>query len=403
MNINRLLIEIKDNLSRKFSLLQSKVIQPPEGYLKYPYLIPAGFYKQMWDWDGFFMGNYFVSRGKPEYLKYWTLNLIEGIDEAGYVSGCATTDGPRQLFGKFAMKPFLSQGAYFASKGLDDFEWLRPHYQALKKVLEYRDRTQLDRDYNLYYWENAMQSGADNNPALNYKIENDDRWFLACDCSTFQLREILAQSFIAQKLGYEKDHTYYQDRAQKLRDSIQKHLWCDEDAIYYNIDRATGRFNRCISYSCFVPLMQQIAPIELGQTMIKRYLITDKHMKSSYGLRSLSKQEETYNNENIIVPFSNWQGPIWPIANYIYSIDLKHYGFDKELDWLATVLGQLLLDDINRCGSMHENYHAESGEPLAPSDDHVDKNGNIAMTFNTNMMFRAYAKSNGEKFIGIFK
>jgi len=33
----------------------------------------------------------------------------------------------------------------------------------------------------------------------------------------------------------------------------------------------------------------------------------------------------------------------------------------------------------------------------------VDKNGNIAMTFNTNMMFRAYAKSNGEKFIGIFK
>ena len=33
----------------------------------------------------------------------------------------------------------------------------------------------------------------------------------------------------------------------------------------------------------------------------------------------------------------------------------------------------------------------------------VDKNGNITMEFNTNMMFRAYAKSNGEKFIGIFK
>ena len=33
----------------------------------------------------------------------------------------------------------------------------------------------------------------------------------------------------------------------------------------------------------------------------------------------------------------------------------------------------------------------------------IDKNGNIAMPFNTNMMFRAYAKSTGEKFIGIFK
>lgn len=33
----------------------------------------------------------------------------------------------------------------------------------------------------------------------------------------------------------------------------------------------------------------------------------------------------------------------------------------------------------------------------------VDKNGNIATTFNTNMMFRAYAKSTGERKIAIFK
>ena len=33
----------------------------------------------------------------------------------------------------------------------------------------------------------------------------------------------------------------------------------------------------------------------------------------------------------------------------------------------------------------------------------VDKNGNISMTFNTNMMFRAYAKSTGEKQVTIFK
>ncbi len=33
----------------------------------------------------------------------------------------------------------------------------------------------------------------------------------------------------------------------------------------------------------------------------------------------------------------------------------------------------------------------------------VDKDGNISMTFNTNMMFRAYAKSTGEKEVAIFK
>ena len=33
----------------------------------------------------------------------------------------------------------------------------------------------------------------------------------------------------------------------------------------------------------------------------------------------------------------------------------------------------------------------------------VDKNGNISMAFNTNMMFRAYTKSTGEKEVAIFK
>ncbi|MFP4047130.1 MAG: isoaspartyl peptidase/L-asparaginase family protein [Bacteroidales bacterium] len=33
----------------------------------------------------------------------------------------------------------------------------------------------------------------------------------------------------------------------------------------------------------------------------------------------------------------------------------------------------------------------------------VDKDGNISMTFNTSMMFRAYAKSNGEEGVSIFK
>ena len=127
--------KVYNDLKKNYIVQSKKVIQPAEGYLEYPYLIPAGFYKQMWDWDGFFMGNYFVSKGHPEYLKYWALNLIKGIDDEGYVSGCATTEGPRPIFGKFAMKPFLSQGVYLASKGLNDFSWVKPHYKQLKKVL----------------------------------------------------------------------------------------------------------------------------------------------------------------------------------------------------------------------------------------------------------------------------
>jgi len=68
-------------------------------------------------------------------------------------------------------------------------------------------------------------------------------------------------------------------------------------------------------------------------------------------------------------------GACWPIANYIYSIGLKNYGFDQELEWLAFTLGSLMLQDYENCGSLHENYHADTGMPLAPDASHVDKEG----------------------------
>ena len=70
----------------------------------------------MWDWDGFFIGCHLASIGKPEYLKYWVLNFVEAVDEEGYVAGCITCEGPRPLFGTFAMKPFLAQGLTFPPK-----------------------------------------------------------------------------------------------------------------------------------------------------------------------------------------------------------------------------------------------------------------------------------------------
>ena len=374
-----------DSLENRYRQLEPQVIQPAEGYLKYPYLIPAGFYKQMWDWDGFFMGNHLASIGKPEYLKYWALNLIQGVDEEGYVAGCATTKGPRPIFGKFSMKPFLSQGVYFASLKMDDFSWVEENYDALMRVLEYRDKTMLDSTYNLYFWDNAMQSGADNNPAMNYFWEEDFRSFLAPDASTFQLKEIIAQSKIAEKLCKTEDAKMLNTKAEKLKKAINDHLWCEEDQIYYTVDRETGTFYKRISYSSFVPLIQKVAPQEKGAEMIRRYLINPEHMKAKYGLRSLSKQDPDYNNKNIIKPFSNWQGPVWPIANYIYHIGLKNYGFEDEVAWLAETLGSLLLNDIREWDSMHENYHADTGAPLAPAADHVDANGKFVGFISWNL------------------
>ena len=230
---------IHGRIAAGFADLRRQVVKEPDGFIKYPYLIPAGFYSQLWDWDAFFMANHFISRGEPEYMKNWVMTFAQGIDDDGYVAGCMTKDGPRQAYsGKFAMKPFLSQGAYHYSKATGDWEWIRPVYDRLNKVLDYRRKTQRDSISGLYFWEIAMQSGADNNPALNY-FKDDSRTFLSTDASAFQYGELLAQAAIAENLGKKEDAVKLRKEAQEIRINLDKYLWNEKDGCYYNVDRDT--------------------------------------------------------------------------------------------------------------------------------------------------------------------
>jgi alpha,alpha-trehalase len=363
-----------DQVSVAYAKLEPQSIRPAEGFIKYDYLIPAGYYKQMWDWDGFFIGSHLAQQGKPQYLKYWVLDFAGAIDKDGYVAGCITTKGPRPLMGRFAMKPFLAQGAVIASEGMNDYAWVKPIWENMRKVIVYREQTQFDPKYGLFFWENAISSGADNNVALT-NDDKDKSAILATDISTFQYREYKAMAQLADKLGHADEAAEYRKKAADLKAAMLKHMWFADEAMFYNVRRDTGKPVKRISYSNFVPLIDDILPDEGAKKMIKRYMLDKDVMLAPYGIRSLSKQDPDYNNAAIIVPYSNWQGPIWINANYMNYIALKRYGFNKEAAELSGILGRMVVADIQKWGSMHEDYDAETGAGLAPtpeqSENHV--------------------------------
>jgi alpha,alpha-trehalase len=363
-----------DEVSTAYAKLEPQSIRPAEGFIKYDYLIPAGYYKQMWDWDGFFIGSHLAQQGKPQYLKYWVLDFAGAIDQDGYVAGCITTKGPRPLMGRFAMKPFLAQGAVIASEGLGDYSWVKPIWENMRKVISYREQTQFDPKYGLFFWENAISSGADNNVALT-NDPKDKSAILATDISTFQYREYQAMAKLADKLGYKDEAEEYGKKASALKAAMLQRMWSADETMFYNILRDTGKPVKRISYSNFVPLIDDILPEKDAKAMIRRYMLNKDVMLAPYGIRSLSKQDPGYNNAAIIVPYSNWQGPIWINANYMNYIALKRYGFDKEAAELSGILGRMVVADIQKWGSMHEDYDAETGAGLAPtpeqSENHV--------------------------------
>lgn len=358
---------IYEEVSEGYANLRKEVVREPKGCLKYPYLIPAGFYQNLWDWDAFFMANHFISRGEPQYMRDWVKLYADLADETGYISGSLTPEGARPMYSKYApMKPLLAQGAYHYSVAANDFSWIAPHYEDIKRVVNYQRTKRYDEKYGLYFWEIAMFSGADNNPALNY-WDGDTRSYLATDISAFMYGEMLSLAVIARELGYAVEAEQFAAEAKAIKENLNKYCWNEKDQCYYNVDRENGEQYPRVSYNSFVPLMYKMASKEAGRATLKRYMLNPDAMRSDYGFRSLSKADPEYNNKNIIKPFSNWQGPIWCITNYIYSIGLKHYGFEQEVAWMAGAVGRLIVKDLQTYGTMHETYHAETGEALAPS------------------------------------
>jgi alpha,alpha-trehalase len=359
---------LNDALNADLARLAPQTIRPADGYIQHPYLIPAGYYNQMWDWDGFFIGLHWANQDPADaaYLRDWVLSFAASADADGYVAGCITPKGPRPLFGKFAMKPFLAQGALAAAQTLHDTAWLRPAWPDLQRIYTYSRRTQYDTKWHLWFWDNAMQSGADNNAALS-NDPKDPSAILAADASVWALREAEAMSALATQLGDHSAATAYRREAAATRRAILAKLWYARDGVFLNRRRDTGAWIHAENWSSFLPLLDGLLPPAAARRMIRAHLLNPAEMRSPYGFRSLSKADPAYNNQAIIDPYSNWRGPIWINANFLDWLLLRRYGFHAEAHSLALTLAAMLHSDIAQWGSMHEDYDAETGAGLAPT------------------------------------
>lgn len=342
---------------------KTQVKRSANGLLKHDYLVPAGPYQEQWDWDGFFIGMSLLMDDPTEarYLRNWALNYLDFMDvETGFTPGLVTPHGRDTRL--HHIKPFFSQGIYFASQHLGDFVWIAEHFEHIKKSVLHRREYLWNAKYDLGVWYDGMESGADNNVAL---LSYPNKTIIGADLNAWLYREYIAMSIIAEQLGNNEDAVWFAKEAVSLKNRVNELLWSEEDESYYNFDTQTGKFIRRTVYSNVMPLFAGMASQDRGQRMCRRYVLAPEKLWANAGLRTLAADDPEYNNVNMIKPHSNWQGPVWPIANVLMIYALLHYGFQKEAREVAEKISQLCIRDIERTGGMHECYDAETGEPLA--------------------------------------
>lgn len=356
------LCNLQRHVREKTHYALSGIRRAPQGCLKHEYLVPAGPYEEQWDWDAFFMALALIKETPQNayLMRNWVLNYLENVRADGWVAGCLTAAGADPRL--YHVKPLLAKGALIYCQTTNDVEWLRPWLPKLVQTLRYREENLWNFDYDLPVWYDSMESGADNNLAsLNFPPKS----VISADICAFVYSEYAALSTLCDLLGDQLSREHYLAKAAGIKQRFEKHCFCETQQAYLNVDVRTGAFIQCMSYAAFVPLALGMVSNERAQKMIARYLLAPEHLKCDFGFRTLSKSHPGYNNINMIKPHSNWQGPVWPIANFIYMQALLRYGFEGLALEVAEQTIKLVLHDIDQTGGMHENYHAETGAPLA--------------------------------------
>ena len=348
-------------LFAKYGLKQN-IVKPPAGILKHDYLVPAGPYTQLFDWDTYFMGVALsydrvgapLENSAKDFLDFTSENYAS----RGYTPREVATDALDAL--PQMCKPFLAQMAVRASQTLHDYNWLRDpsgdtrssYYQKLADTLVFWESARRSPD-GFFRWFNGVESGVDNNPAVSDDPANTSE---GVDLQCYVYREYLAIALLAKKMGNSADQQMYQQKARALADLVRGKMWSPRDNTFFNIDSRTGKFIRIQTWTNFVPLWVGIATKTQADAMIRSHLLNPCEFWAPHGVRTIAATERLYNPRS-----GYWRGPVWVISNYLLMHGLENYGYKSEAVELARKTVNLLVGDLQKTGGMNENYNPETG------------------------------------------
>lgn len=375
----------------------SRTWRQAAGVLKHPYLVPSGPYEQCWDWDSVFLGTATLSWGSQPYLAGSMANFFAATNlSTGAVTGCLTRTLPtvcssstKEHDALSHAKPILIQGAWIAASAPGGSPGaFKVYSEAMEALLAFWDRPpRRDPVTNLRTWHDQMETGADNCVLSQCPNHRSKCWtetqafsLASADAITLLHREHISYALFREAWASDERLTSpsasaardahlavarrHREIADSLRQTLNEQLWRSDLGYHvaYNVSTRTPVLSK--TYVMAYPLWAGL--INASQAAQIAASLSTEAMLSSAGLRSTSSDDPRYNNDDIIVPYSNWRGPMWVNANALACYGLADYGYQKLAIEIATRVTSALAADLRTTGTWHEAYStADKGAPLA--------------------------------------
>uniref|UniRef100_UPI003217A59D MGH1-like glycoside hydrolase domain-containing protein n=1 Tax=uncultured Draconibacterium sp. TaxID=1573823 RepID=UPI003217A59D len=386
-------------IKEKVYLDYKEMWRPAGGIMKYPFLTPGSdqYPDVLWDWDSWLsnialrqiLSDVGTTADKKEALAYeqgCILNFLSFCNTDGWVPITINRESdegvvkPENIYVENMHKPCLAQHAAFLVKeNGGDAEWLREQFFRLQYFIGNYTNHSRDAATGLYYWQNDVMIGVDNDPCTFYRPpRSSGSIYLNC----LMYKELEAMVYLCNQLDYSEIGLQYQKDADNLKNAIQEHCWDERDGFFYSVDLnllpvdnskwgfysgAPRNYNCLIQrigvWSGFMALWAGIATPEQAKRIVEEHYKNMKTFNAPYGVRTLSKMEKMYNLKASGNP-SSWLGPVWGVSNYMTWMGLVKYGFKDEAEELASKSILLFGRDFERFGALHECYQPENGEPI---------------------------------------
>lgn len=394
-----------ENQIKNYVLSRLKgVLKPPAKNLKYPFLVPGtGYMSELWSWDAYWealsikrafelfgeeeMARAGISKQTAnEHIRGCVLDFLDAQEGDGFIPIMVASEG---LFEGFfhgehekgtplnQCLPFLCQFALLASEfsGSYDFDT-----EKLIQYMRYFETKQYDEKSRLFFWQDDIMIGIDNNPTVFYRPQRSGADIYL---NSFLYLEYVAFAELLEKL-HDRRAEEMKKKAETLRAAINKEMWDERDGIYYSQDIGFHKTERIVKgvalhsglaphwntmplkirfWGCFLPMYAGICTDEQAGRMCA-HLTENDELFAEYGIRTLAKNEKMYSLVKSQGNPSNWLGAVWTIANYCVYKGLVRYEKDELAERIRTATFHLLNQSLKEQGDFFESYHPDTGEPF---------------------------------------
>jgi hypothetical protein len=389
------------NELRSFIKQKAKTcLHGPSGILKYRFVIPTinkvagaddeaqvaerstvGYYLQMYDWDSCFFSQAQSHLGIAGLARDVVANFLSLKGADGFIP--RTVSPKRTWDSNDLCKPFLCQALLHELQQESFKRPLPPMFlQDLDCWLEYFRRTRMHEN-GLFHWRNMLESGVDDNlgliaPLVAAKDENEtkegypDGRIIAADLCSYLVGEYDAIQQIAAHFGEKELVAKYAGLVKDLKQKVEDQLWHESLGMYCNLNPITGRQIEVRTWTNLTPVFLGLAKSDRSKRCIEENLLNPEHFFRPFGMSSVAISEPLYNQSRRGLygraTVSNWQGPIWILPNAMAARCLVKHGYAKDAQNLAVRVVSAMSKGLKKHGTLFENYHADTGEPLWAPD-----------------------------------